>query len=366
MYALWKRYGSSTARYPVDDAILEGIGGYNPAALFYSAVTGGAPSTPRKVIDKEEAIVSWFPTLDPSGTVTLVWSQISDESHQNNWKVWYYADWIRTAKLQGGAVGNVTSVTRPKPPVYKGGAPPDEGFMNLHGYIAPEGTLHFIAERIKDKGQTIYYSDGRSLKPIYFYPKSTSFNTFNNPPRLLVDRIGKEHVILKPDSSMLEAEEIWDIEPSTGKKTVLVAIQQQGVGLKGLQAYQGPGGMMTVAFQAGRLSESSEAFLCVYSEGAWKSFGITKNSVKSDYLYKEFPFNGSYRPTLSTLRRYDSKFVTVFYDKAGGRKMLMTLSEYFSTGSFATESPSVVFIGGGGAANQAKPAAPASPARRRN
>jgi len=345
VYAIWKRFGLTDARYPIQDVILEGPGGYNAGTLFFRSVGGSAPGEILKIGEKEETVISWFVTHDPAGNITVVWSQVTDESALSNWKAWFYADWIRTAKIRGGAVGNITSVTRPNPAPYKGGAPPDVGFMNLHGYFSPSGALKFVAERMQNRGQVVVYSDGKTIKKIYEYPKSTTFNTFNNPPRLLVDENGTEHLILKPDSSTLEAEELWDIDPVTGKKRVLIAIDQEGFSLDGFQAYQGPDGKMTVTFQAGKPSGSSESFFCSYRDGVWRSFGMSKNSAMGSFTYREFPFNGVYRPTLATLTKYDTTFVSVAHDKSGARKMLMTLSEYFTAGSFSTSSPSVIYIG---------------------
>lgn len=363
VYAIWKRWGATNSNYPVDDTILEGIGGYAAGTLYFTTVTGGVPGKLSRIGEKEESVISWFPTLDPAGNVTLVWSQISDESHQSNLKAWYYADWIRAAKLQEGAVGPISSLTRPAPPAYKGGAPPDQGYMNLHGFITPSGQVRLVAERMFEKGQTVFYFDGKSFRKVYSYPKYTSFNNFNHPARLLVDETGKEHVILKPASQTLDSEQLWDMDPATGNKNVLVALQSQGVQIGGFQAYQGPGGRLTVAFQAGGISEAKEAFLCTYTAGVWKSFGITRNAAKGSFGYKEFPFDGSYRPILGALKRYDTTFVAVAHDAGGARRAMMTVAEYFSTGAFSTTSPSLVFIG----AVEAAPAkAPAAGAGRRN
>ena len=367
IYAIWKRWGTKESRYPVPDTILEGTGGSSIGTLFFVTLGGAAPGEPVMIGEREETVISWFPTLDQNGAVTIVWSQVSEESAKNNWRSSLYADWIRAARLSGGSVGQIASLTNPAPPPYKGGAPPANGVNNLHGYITPSGSLRFIAERVIDKSQTIIYWDGRGFKSVYAYPKFTTFNNFNNPARLLYDENGKDHIVFEPAASTLESEQIWSVEAATGKRTVLVSLQDDGVEIEGMQAYQGPGGRMTVAFQAGKLSEANEGFLCAYTAGVWKIYGITKNAAKGSFSYREFPFNGSYIPVLGALKRYDTTFIAIAHDREGNRKALMTVSEYFSTGAFSTSSPSVIYIGGaeGRAAAPERPASPAGNPRRR-
>lgn len=362
VFAIWKRFGNTASRYPAKDGILEGPGGYYPGTLFFRVLSGGGMSDIMPINDKQEVMFSWFPTLDPQGNVVVVWSQISDESNQRNWRVWYYADWIRTARISSGGVGRVTALTTPAAPLYATGPPPTNGLQNLHGYITRDGVMRFVAEGSGNDGRYITYFNGRTFRNIYSYPKYQTFNTFKNPPRLLLDEQGREHIIFIPDNSSLEGEEVWDYDVATNRRSPIVSIQQQGMSLHSMQAYQGPGGKMTVAFQAGKLSESNESWVCEFSNGTWKIFSMSKNAAKDSFFSRELPFNGLYIPVISGLKRYYTTYVAVAYDQSGNRKMLMTLSELFTSGFGSTSSPSVIFLGGG-----RPPAAPANrpPASRR-
>jgi len=362
VFAIWKRFGNTASRYPAKDGLLEGPGGYYAGTLFFRVVSGSGMGGIIPINDKQEVMFSWFPTLDPQGNVVVVWSQISDESDQRNWRTWGYADWIRTTRIGSGGAGRPTALTTPAPPQYATGPPPSNGLQNLHGYIARDGVIRFVAEGSDKDGRYITYFNGRSFRKIYSYPKFQTFNTFMNPPRLLLDEQGREHIIFIPDNSSLEGEEIWDYDVASNRRVPLVSIQQQGMSLHSMQAYQGPGGKMTVAFQAGKLSESNEAWVSEFTNGTWKVFSISKNAARDSFFSRELPFNGLYIPVISGLKRYYTRYVAVAHDQSGNRRVLMTLSELFTSGFGSTSSPSVIFLGGGRA-----PAAPAGrpPASRR-
>ena len=192
--------------------------------------------------------------------------------------------------------------------------------------------------------QQIQYYDGKSQRVVYSYPKNKSGNSFHYPAKLLVDEKGQDHLVFKPSSSTLESEQIWDINLATNQTTVLASIQKQGVKISGFQANQGPKGSMAITFEAGGLSENTEAFGMYYTNGTWKNVGLTNNASKEKFFSKDFIGLGGYRTNISTLTRYNSTFGTVAYDAAGKKSMLMTISAYWSTGGYSTSSPSIVYI----------------------
>jgi hypothetical protein len=347
VFAIWKRMGNTANLYPVANAILEGPGGYDPGTLYFRVVSGGGMSDIIPINDQQAVMFSWFPALNPQGNVVVVWSQISEESNRRNWRNWGYADWIRAAVINSGGVGQPVALTTPSAPQWAGGPPPSNGLQNLHGYITREGVIRFVAEGSGNDGRFITHFDGRNFRQIYGYPKFKTFNTFMNPPRLLLDQQGREHIIFMPDSSMLEGNEIWDYEVATNRRAPVVSIQQQGMTLNGMQAYQGPGGKMVVTFQAGKLSESNESWVGEFSDGTWRIFSMTKNSANDSFFSRELPFNGLYIPVISGLTRFRTNYVAVAYDPSGTRKMLMTLAEWFTSSFASTSKPSVVFLGGG-------------------
>jgi len=196
IYAIWKRYGNKGSKYPAPDVSLDGRGGYVNGTLFYKVLQGGNWSQQFQISDEEGSQFSWFPFLNQQGQLYICWNEVSPASVANNWLMWYYADWIRFAKLETNGVSAKAEISAPSAPTYKGGAPPHNGVINLHGYADKEGNVHYIYNRkAEDKTQKIYYYNGKKHEEVYTYPLYGEGNTFMNPPRLLYDEKGLDHVI---------------------------------------------------------------------------------------------------------------------------------------------------------------------------
>lgn len=338
IYAFWKRYGNNDSKYPVADVILDGRGGYTNGTLFYRSLQGGQWGQQVQVSETSGGQFSWFAALNNEGKPVIYWNQVSDESLKNNWLYWYYADWLRGAGLTPGAVTSRITLNEPSKPSYTGGAPEHLGIINLHGYIAADGNLHFIFSRLDKKIQTIWYFDGKQFKTVYEYPLYKEGNTFMNPPRLLHDEKGGDHIILWPSAATLESEQIWDLTPD-GNKTLLADISVKGVKIYGLQASQGPGGKMAVTLQAGGVSGSAEAYGAFYANGKWERRALTKNAAKESFVYKNLtPYT-----YLATLTQYSSSSIAIAYGPDGKKRMAHTLTAKWLGGSYSVSNPSLVF-----------------------
>lgn len=206
------------------------------------------------------------------------------------------------------------------------------------------GITHLLYEDAPNDVQQIQYFDGKSQRVVYSYPKYNGGNTFYNPPKLLVDEKGQDHVVFKPSAATLESEQIWDINLATNETTVLASIQKPGIKISGFQANQGPEGAMAITFEAGGMSGNTEAFGLYYANGLWKNVGLTNNASKEKFFTKDFIGLGGYRTNISTLTKYNSKFGCVAYDAAGKKSMLMTIDAYWTAGGYSTSSPSIVYL----------------------
>lgn len=327
------------------DVILDGPGGYTVGTVFYKVLGGGVWSSAIKLNEVEACQNSWFATVSPQGNVHVFWTQPSWESVKNHWLTWYYCDFLRTVILDGTSHTAFTDFNTPTKPAYKGGAPASkEGAINLNGYVDAKNVPHMVYEDAPNDVQQIQYYDGQSQRVIYSYPKYSSGNTFHYPAKLLVDEKGQDHLVFKPSSATLESEQIWDINLATNQTTVLASIQKQGVKISGFQANQGSKGSMAITFEAGGLSDNTEAFGMYYTNGVWKNVGLTNNASKEKFFSKDFIGLGGYRTNISTLTRYNSQFGSVAYDAAGRKSMLMTISAYWTAGGYSTSSPSIVYI----------------------
>jgi hypothetical protein len=345
IYAIWKRYGSSNKnKYPVNETLLEGTGGYTIGTLFYAVLNGSSFGKPIMLASNEQMQISWFATLDNVGKVHVVWSQLSDESWKNGWSHWYYADLITEATLNGGSFGNFKDYSTPGKPQYSGGAPPNLGFQNLSGYYDKQNKLHFIGEFVAESGvKTLFLYNGIKAEIAYQYPLYKEGNTFNNPAELLYDEKGNDHIIFRPPASTLESEQIWDYDVATKKTNVLASIQKTGVRIQSFQADQGPNGEMAVMIQAGGLSESNEAFGFFYKNGKWLTKGLSQNASKDTFASSGLFYYDGYITAITSSERSLTNFIDVAWDASGNKSMVMTVSVYFVGQGFSTSSPSVYF-----------------------
>lgn len=345
IYAIWKRYGSTVSQYPVPELILDGPGGYSMGTIFYKALSGGKWSNQIQLNELEQAQESWFATVSPKGIVYVFWTQASPESVKNNRLAWYYCDYLRGTSLNGTSHSGYANMSTPSKPAYEGGYPAEKlGGINLNGYVDNAGIPHLIYEDAPNDVQEIKYYDGKTERIVYSYPKYKAGNTFHNPPHLLIDEKGFDHLIFVPSSSTLESEQIWDINLSTNQTNILTQIQQKGITISGFQASQGPKGAMAVTFEAGAGFGNTEAFGMFYNNGNWKNVGLTNNASKENFFSKEFIGLGGYLTSISTLTTYHSKFASVAYDALGHKSLLMNISAYWSTGAYSTSSPSIVYL----------------------
>lgn len=343
IYAIWKRYGNTKSNYPIPSVILDGPGGYSFGTLFYKVLQGSGWSEAVQLNENQEAQSSWFATVTPRGDVMIFWTQLSNESIKSSLKTWYYADYLRVVALNGTSHSAITDLNIPAAPAYPGGAPPQEGAINLNGYVDAANIPHLVFEEVHDNMQQIKYFDGKISEVIYSYPKYFTFNNFNAPATIVLDDRGTEHIIFKPAAATLESEQIWDYNPNTKKTAVLAAIQKPRVSIYTFQAYQGPSGQMAITYQAGTVGGSTECFGSFYKNGAWTNSGLTKNAAKEQFFHKEFIGLGGYPTSLSTITRYDSKFAKVAWDAQGKKAMLMNISAYWTGGAYSTSSPSIIF-----------------------
>lgn len=341
IYAIWKRYGNKGSKYPAPDVSLDGRGGFVNGTLFYKVLQGGQWSQQFQVSEEEGSQFSWFPFLNQQGQLYLCWNEISPESVTNNWVMWYYADWIRFAMLQPTGVSAKAEIAPPSPPLYKSGAPAQNGVINLHGYATKDGNIHYIYnKKATDKTQKIYYYDGKKHEEVYTYPLYNEGNNFMNPPRLLFDEKGVDHIVFIPNSSTLESEQLWDLTPVNKQKNILADIQKKGVSIAGFQANQDQAGRMSVTLQAGDLTNSKEAYGFFYANGKWDKRGLTKNAAKENFVYAQL----TAITYLASITTYHSRHGAVAYTKEGKKKMTMTLAARWSSGGYSVLNPSIIFI----------------------
>ncbi|WP_295792788.1 sialidase family protein [Mucilaginibacter sp.] len=347
IYAIWKRYGS--IERTLSDVSLDGPGGGEMGTLYYKVLSGGAWSNAIQLNEMIGAQQSWFATVAPTGVVCVFWTQGDPaQVKQQHIASWYYCDYVRVATLNGASPSAYSDLTTPSQPADPKDFPPkQDGAINLNGYVDKAGKPHLIFEEIDaaDKAQKIKYFDGATQRYVYSYPKSGHANTYYNPPRLLVDEKGTDHVIFLPEPSTLESAQVWDINLATNKTNVLTAVEKKGVSIYGYQARQGPNGQMAVVIEVGGWSGNWEAFGMFYTNGAWKNLGLTNNAAKEKFFSKDFIGVGGYLTNVAMSTTYRSNFASVAYDATGRKSMLMTIAEHaVGNGGYSTENPFITYM----------------------
>jgi hypothetical protein len=345
IYAIWKRYGSSTGKYPQKEANLDGPGGQDNGTVMYKVLSGGTWSAQVQLNELEQSQVSWFATVSPQGFVYVFWTQASAESVKNNRAYWTYCDYLRYAALNGTSYGNIVDMNTPVPPANPGGFPAEKkGAINLQGYVDNAGLPHLIYVDAPDDIKQIKYFDGKSQRVVYTYPAAHNRVVFEDPAHLLVDEAGNDHLILLPSATVLESEQIWDINLATNKTNVLTSLQSDGANISGLQASQGPKGTMAVTFEAGTRIGNTDTYGMFYSNGVWKNVGLTANAAKNKFFSKEFIGVGGWVNVVASSTTYNSKFASVAYDAAGKKSMIMNISAYTIGNGYSLSKPSIVFL----------------------
>jgi len=345
IYAIWKRYGNTATEYPVPDPLLDGPGGTVVGTIFYKVLNGGTWSAPVQLNEVEATQVSWFATVAANGVVFVVWSQDNPATLPMSRQNPRFADYVRGASLNGTSHSAYGDLTKPIQPAPGQSFPAtQEGKWNLDGYFDKAGVLHFIYSIVDEKGvERIVYNVGSTATTVYSYPAYAATNSFAKPPRLLFDEKGNDHLIFLPSPATLESEQVWDMNLTTkAAPNLLASIQKPGVTISAVQAKQGPNGDMAVTFEVVPQSGNAEGYGAFYENGTWKNVGLTNNASKEKFFYKDFGVVNGWHTIASHDTRYNSKFMSVAYDAAGHKSLLMNLEAYAV--GYGIANPDILFM----------------------
>jgi hypothetical protein len=347
LYAVWKYVGASE--------LLDGPGGNANGLLVYRAMEGGAWSKRVPLGDAKVPSYSWFVAADPKGAVHVVWSQVAkDALAAVGWSTSAYADLVREATLEGASVAGVKDVIAPKPiltkeqqaqiraaghsPNYEDTRPKNEGLINLRGYVDGQGAVHFVAESpgvqsgpsSQQTGRQIVLWDGAKLSPLYSFDKYKTFNIFNNPPALLVDAAGKQHLIRAPEKSEKPCVRDYPVEGTELGDFVNIIEPKAGPGaLANWQAHQLPGGRMAVTAalsqKGGYNPEDTELYFSISDgNGKWSEPAPVSNSRAKKSSFSKDTVAGN---AVAAVYEYRPRFASVAVGKDGKTCLLVVNSE---------------------------------------
>jgi hypothetical protein len=344
IYAIWKYVGANT--------ILDGPGGTSNGIITCRCLDGGTWSKPTALNDKKSAAAfSWFPALGPGGVVHVIWSAVSEDAVRvQGWGSADYADLVQDAALDGANAGQAKALIAPQPlPTkeqidaahaahkdisYEDQRPKRDGFLNLRGYIDAGGIVHFIAEdpgltkgpNGQPTGKRIVLWDGKALLPVYEYERFQTYNNFNDPPALLVDGKGAEHVIRAPEKSEKASVRDYTVQGGAWGDPVDVASPKNAKGtILHWQAMQLPAGKMAVTVslsEKGGWAPDDAELMFATSDGAGKWTApqrITDNAGQQSFMHKETGGGNA----VSTSNTFRPRFASVVMGKDGHPCLLM-------------------------------------------
>lgn len=355
VYAVWKSLKPANW--------LDGPGGAAVGKLYFRCLENGTWSSAKQIGDEKLHMFSWFVAPGPAGAIHVVWSQAGRNNGASAADMSYYANLTCHARLDGDRLTDQKDLITPKHILtqaeqealraqgknftYEETVPRQEGLWNLRGYVDAQGVAHFIAEDYGIKsgpsdqqtGSRIVHWDGKQLTPVYEFEKHRTYNNFNNPPFLLVDAQGKEHVLRAPEKA--EKAAIRDYAIGQGKlidPVEAIAVKTgQGI-ISPWQISQLPGGRMavmaTLSEKGGYSADDAELYV-TFSEGGGKwsePIRVTNVSTQGKFNYKETGAG-----TISTSATYRPIFSAIAMCKDGRPGILMVNNEstLFSVGTAA-------------------------------
>jgi hypothetical protein len=323
VYAIWKYLSAASDT-------LDGPGSASCGVLAYRCLNGGEWSKIVRLSTKEVPSTSFFAANAPDGAVNVIFAAGPPDRDwvREGGVQCHQATVIKQAALDGGNMPTPRTIIAPKPvptkaqidaahaagneiPLYEQQPRPD-GLWNLRGYVDEAGAAHFIGEHNSEYGipggsSKDYYVlfDGAALHKLWTIE---SGNNFNNPPTLLVDAAGKEHLLKTPE----HAERIWVRDyPVTngqlGDPTDVIGPEKPEGTISNWQAVALPGGRMAVTCaisQKGGWDPDDVELYLTTSDGAgkWaKPICVTNNAARRAFMSKQTAAGGvmksdTYRP----------------------------------------------------------------------
>ena len=380
IYAVWK--------YVRRNELLDGPGGTAGGRLTGRCLEAESWSKRMSLGDAKVPSYSWFAAVDPNGVVHVIWSQMARDAAETQGGYAWYANLVRQTTLDGATLGAVKDVIVPKPvltkqqieqmkstgryPKYEDTVPKRDGLINLRGYVDARGTACFVAEHpgIQDgpssqqTGKQLVLWNGTQLRPLYSYEKYQTYNNFNNPPALLVDALGRQHLIRAPEKSEKPCVRDYAIDGAETGDFINIIIPKNGPGkITNWQAHQLSAGKMavTVAFseKGGYRPEDLELYISFFDgAGKWSEpVSITRNQGRKSGFHKETGGGNA----IGAVYEYTPRFASVATGKDGRACVLLVTSEdtiigltspaltssgrvVSATGTGRVDSPAVFFL----------------------
>lgn len=332
VYAAWKAMTESDTQ----DSIRGGAYG---APLVYRVLENGSWSD-LQTIDSNGLVRGWFLSTDPKGQTHAVWVEngIADDGYKT-----ISASRFAQASLTGTEVGPERELYAPGPT-----RPDDPGHIwylpnygGLRGYVDAEGTAHWTAFKVPaekaEEDSLVVHWDGTQEREVQRYADYATFvGPYYNPPELLRDAQGQDHILLQDVKAPRHA--LLDINPSTGARGTAYATPPKSE-LKTFQIVRGKAGEVAALLSFKDATAPKPTFGLYVSRlvnGAWtEPIDVTGNAAR---IATEGDIDVS-----NNVAVYEPSYASGAFDAQGHLNLTMVASEIGTTGSLYAASQ--VFFG---------------------
>lgn len=343
VYAAWKAMKESVT----EDSLRGGAYG---APLVFRVLEGGQWSD-LKTVDTNGLVRSWFMAVDPTGQAHVVW--VENGIAAGGYKT-ILASRFAQATLTGTTVGPEKELLAAAP-----ANPDDSGHLwrlpdygGVRGYVDATGTAHWSAYKVPvDKGEEaamLVLWDGKRERESIKYADYASFvGPYYNPPELVVDAQGDEHVLLQDAKGATPG--LLDLRLKTGQPAVVHATAPKSE-FKTFQVVKGQRGEVAALMtykDAAAAKPTFDLFVSRLESGAWtKPVNVTNNALRASY--KEIRGSGANSAEVSV--SYEPSYASGAFDAAGRLNLVMVNDEKasISTNSLGAYDGDLVNVVQGG------------------
>lgn len=323
VYAAWKAMNESVT----EDSIRGGAYG---APLVFRVLEGGRWSD-LKTADTNGLVRSWFLAVDPTGQAHAVW--VENGIAADGYKTIAAARFAQ-ATLSGTTVGPEKELYAPPPAdaTASGYLWRLPNYGGLRGYVDAAGTAHWSAYKVAaDKSEEdamLVLWDGKAERESIKYADYASFvGPYYNPPELVLDAQGDEHVLLQDVKGAKPA--LLDLRLKTGLPGVVHAVAPKSE-FKTFQVVKGPRGEVAALMtykDATAAKPTFDLFVTRLEGATWTlPVNVTNNAARASY--KEIRGTGANSAEVSV--SYEPSYASGVFDAQGRLNLVMVNDELAS------------------------------------
>jgi hypothetical protein len=313
VYAAWIRFGGNGSA--VTDVLLDGPGGYQSGTLTLRRWSGGHWG-PLQTLGTAMKVASFCFFKGADGAPHVLWMDEAGALTQ-----------AASGTGNSGVVAPAASIPADNPNTRPSG---------LSAVTGSRGNLMFTAERKFENMQQLVFWSGGQVRVLASDPKYETRNTFHHPAQLFADRGGQLHVVYLPNPKMTERQQLWDIDPASGRHQVIFEARTGEETIQSFQVTAENGVAQLIMEWSAKpaiVAQSTELVALSFN-GTWsEAHGLTGNSRAEKFFFKDMPLASD----LSMSTKYHARHASVAMDADGKPHVLGTIEALYTFGSSSLE-----------------------------